>query len=280
MAKQEIEMKVARPSKIKMLGRSVPAVQSLERAAAILGVFSANRVSLSVTEIAPMVSLSKSTVRRLLLTLEQLGFVQSDTRGVYSLGITCLKLGFVAQASMDVRKKARPVLEELVTEIGEAAYLFIPRGAEAVCLDVIDAPHSLRALYTGVGTVFPLHVGAASRALLSAKSETELASILRKPLKRYTPATITVPAKLREDVAKTRKQGYVLSVDDLVQGAAGIGCVVVDHRGEALCSISIGGLKERFLGKEFDALRTAVVKAADKISTQMGASPAVSSQNH
>jgi DNA-binding IclR family transcriptional regulator len=271
MAKQQADAKPGKPSKIKMLGRSVPAVQSLERAAAILGVFSANRPSLSVTEIAPKVGLSKSTVRRLLLTLEQLGFVQSDARGVYGLGITCLRLGFVAQVSMDVRKKARPILEELVTEVGETAYLFIPRGGEAVCLDVVDAPHSLRVLYTGVGTVFPLHVGAAARALLSAQSETELARILRKPLKRYTPSTITMPTKLREDIARTRRQGYVLSVDDLVQGAAGIGCVVVDHRGEVVCSISIGGLKERFLSKEFDALRTAVVNAAAKISARMGA---------
>jgi DNA-binding IclR family transcriptional regulator len=260
-----------RPEKIRMLGRSVPAVQSLERAAAILGVFSTNRVSLNVTEIAPMVDLSKSTVRRLLLTLEQLGFVQSDARGVYSLGITCLKLGYVAQVSMDVRKKARPILEELVSEVGETAYLFIPRDGEAVCLDVVDAPHAFRVLYTGVGTVFPLHVGAASRALLSGQSDVQVASLLRRPLKRYTPATITAPDRLREDIARTRKQGYVLSADDLVQGAAGIGCVVVDHRGLTIASISIGGLKERFLGQEFEMLRLAVMKAAGRISDLLGA---------
>src|SRR5262249_50189806 len=111
-------------------------------------------------------------------------------------------------------------------------------------------------------------------ALLSAQPDAQLSRILQKPLKRFTPATITEPARLREDISRTRRVGYVLSVDDLVQGAAGIGCVLIDHRGEAAASISIGGLKDRFVGKEAEVLRQAVVNAARRISGLLGGSEA------
>jgi DNA-binding IclR family transcriptional regulator len=256
---------------------SVPAVQSLERAARILLTFTPEEPALGLAEISRRVDLSKSTVRRLLLTLEDLGFVTGDRqRGVYRLGVACLRLGQAAQASIDLRGKARPAMETLVSKIAETAYLFIRSGNEAVCIDIVEAHRDVRVLYTGVGTSFPLHVGAAPRALLSTLTESEITGLLSRPLKNYTPATLGKAPDIRADIERTRRLRYAMSIDDLVVGVAGIGCVIWDHRGDAAGAISISGLKDRYIGPELGRFTEAVMRAAAAISSELGFQPELS----
>jgi DNA-binding IclR family transcriptional regulator len=250
---------------------SVPAVHAVERAARLLFAFTGERAALSLAELARQSKLSKSTARRLLLTLERVGLVTADAgAGVYRLGTRCLELGAVAQAAIDLRTRALPVMRRLADEVSESAYLMVPRGSRAVCVEIVEARRGPRVLFTEVGTTFPLHAGAAPRALLAALPEAVQAQALTPPLRRFTPHTRTDPELVQADIAETRRAGYAVSVEELVLGFAGIGAVVRDHRQAAIGALSISGLKERFLGPEQAALADAVVEAAREVSRAMG----------
>ncbi|MBI4588430.1 MAG: IclR family transcriptional regulator [Candidatus Rokubacteria bacterium] len=253
---------------------SVPVVYAVERAVRILGAFTVERPTLSLGEIAHHVGLSKSTVRRLLLTLQHTGLVASDPASThYRLGIRCLELGAAAQAATDLRQCALPVMRRLVQEVGETAYLLVPRGAEAICLEIAEARRGVRVLFAEVGTAFPLHAGAAPRALLAAAPDGVVRDLLTRPLRRYTPDTIADAATLERDIQTTRARGYSISVDDLVEGVAGIGALIWDRRVDAVAAISISGIKNRLLGAEQERLTRAVVEAAHEISRAIGCPP-------
>jgi DNA-binding IclR family transcriptional regulator len=253
---------------------SVPAVHAVERATRLLFAFSAERPALGLGEAARQVGLSKSTARRLLLTLERLGLVTIDPEtAVYRLGARCLELGAVAQASIDLRGRALPVMRRLVDDVGESAYLMIPRGTEAICVEIVEARRGPRVLFTEVGTAFPLHAGAAPRALLAALPDAVAAQVLAAPLRAFTARTLTDPAALRQDIAAVRAAGYALSAEELVPGFAGIGAVIRDHRQAPVGALSISGLATRFEGPERERLAAALVSAADEVSRAMGAPP-------
>jgi DNA-binding IclR family transcriptional regulator len=258
---------VARPVR-----ESVPAVHAVERAVRLLFAFSAERPALSLAELARQVGLSKSTARRLLLTLERLGLVTAEpATALYRLGARCLELGAAAQAAIDLRSRALPVMRRLVDEVGESAYLMIPRGPEAICVEIVEARRGPRVLFTEVGTAFPLHAGAAPRALLAAVPEPVVAQVLAGPLRVYTPRTLTDLAALRRDVDEIRAAGYALSVEELVPGFAGVGAVIRDHRQEPVGALSISGLRARFEGPDRERLVTALIRAVGEISRAMGA---------
>jgi DNA-binding IclR family transcriptional regulator len=250
---------------------SVPAVHAVERAARLLFAFTSERPGLTLADLARQAGLSKSTARRLLLTLERAGLVATDAgAGLYRLGTRCLELGAAAQAAIDLRTRALPVMRRLADEVSESAYLMVPRESEAVCVEIVEARRGPRVLFTEVGTAFPLHAGAAPRALLAALPAAVVSRALAGPMRRFTPHTRTDPAHIHDDIAETRRAGYAVSVEELVPGFAGIGAVIRDHRHEAIGALSISGLKERFLGPDRDALARAVVQAAREISRTMG----------
>ena len=220
---------------------------------------------------AQAVRLSKSTARRLLLTLQELDLVATDgASGRYRLGARCLEFAAVAQAGVDVRQCALPVMRRLVQELGETVYLLVRRGTDAVCLEIAEARQGPRVLFADVGSAFPLHAGAAPRALLAAAGEEALRDVSVGSLRRYTAHTITDRAALRRDIAATRAAGHTFSVDDLVVGITGVGAVVWDHRMEPVAAISVCGVKERFLGQERDHVVRTVVAAARDISCALG----------
>lgn len=250
---------------------SVPSVQSLERAAQILLAFRAEQPALSLADLSRHVELSKSTVRRLLLTLEDLQLVKAHpATQTYSLGATCLRLGYVAHLSMDVRSIARPRLELLTKQTGETSYLFVQADEGAVCVDIVEAYREVRVVQTAIGTVFPLHIGAASRALMSEMDDDAIRAMASGTLKRFTPFSLVDARPLIEDAHLTRKRGVCQSFDDLVQGAAGIGAVLRNHEGKIAGAISIGGLKDRFVGEQLENMSEAVRRAVLDISKAMG----------
>lgn len=235
--------------------------------------FTVDRPTLTLGDLARNVDLSKSTVRRLLLTLEDVGLVVRDPEtGRYRLGTRCLELGAAAQASIDLRGIALPVMRRLVQELGETVYLLVPRGIDAICIETAEARPGVRVIPTDVGMAFPLHAGAAPRALLAAVPAAIVRDLCAGPLRRYTPHTITDPSALERDIETTRAAGYTFSLDDMVVGIAGIGVVLWNRHVEPVAAISVTGMKGRFVGPELAQLVTTVVAAGHEISRALGCS--------
>jgi len=235
--------------------------------------FTVEQPTLTLGDLARAVDLSKSTVRRLLLTLDDVGLVVRDPEtGRYRLGTRCLELGAAAQASIDLRGIALPVMRRLIQELGETVYLLVPRATDAICLEIVEARPRVRVIATDIGMAFPLHAGAAPRALLAAVPASVVRELLAGSLQPYTPHTIVDSAALQRDIQTTRAAGFTFSVDDMVIGIAGIGVVIWNRNVEPVAAISVTGMKERFLGPERERFVSTVVAAGHEISRALGCS--------
>lgn len=141
-------------------------VDAVERALAILTAFSGDRDALSLAEVAERTGLYKSTILRLIVSLERFGFLVKDGEGAYRLGQELWRLGSLYARAFDPARIIRPVLQRLVDTTAETASFYIRAGDERVCLYRLNSPRSTRH-HLEEGVRLPLDRGAAGRVLLA-----------------------------------------------------------------------------------------------------------------
>ncbi|MBN8818508.1 MAG: IclR family transcriptional regulator [Sphingomonas sp.] len=137
-------------------------VAAVDRAFDILNAFQRDKAVLTLAEISRITGLYKSTILRLMGSLEKYGFIWQRADGTYQLGPGVLRLASIFQDSFSLREFVEPILEELVEATGEGATFFIRDGDEQVCLFRVDGRHSIRDYNIRLGDRQPLNNGAAS----------------------------------------------------------------------------------------------------------------------
>jgi DNA-binding IclR family transcriptional regulator len=140
-------------------------VATLERALLILGTFDASTTQ-SLADIARRTGLYKSTLLRLLSTLEKFGYVGQQRDGDYHIGVAGLHLGSLYQRWVKPAELIIPLLKDLVAETGESASFNIQEGDLRVCVYRVDSPHKIRD-HVRVGDLLPLDQGAAGKVLIA-----------------------------------------------------------------------------------------------------------------
>jgi DNA-binding IclR family transcriptional regulator len=225
-----------------------------------------------LTRIASLLSLDKATAYRLLSTLEDRGYVERspDSRN-YRLGLRAFELGSYYQNQLEVRKLALVYMKDMVAQTQEAAFLCVPEGDAAVCVERVEGENQVNIFGLRVGGKQPLHWGAAPRALLSGMSDAELtAYAARTGLPASTPYTLTTLDQLIEDAHCTRQQGYAVSINDATIGIAAVGAPVYDHHGRVVASVSLSGLAHRYAPDRLGEIAQVITNAADRFSRQLG----------
>ena len=140
-------------------------VATLERALAILGTFEASTTQ-SLADISRRTGLYKSTLLRLLGTLEKFGYVGQVSDGSYHIGVAALHLGSLYQRWVTPAELINPVLRSLVEQTGESASFNVQEGALRVCVYRVDSMQKIRD-HVRVGDVLPLERGAAGKVMLA-----------------------------------------------------------------------------------------------------------------
>lgn len=250
---------------------SITAVQSLERALKILEVLGKNPKGLGVTEISREVDLHKSTVYRLLSTLAKWGYVEQEKENEkYKLGLKIIELSNNVLSNLELRKVARPYLEELMEYANEVVHLCVLRDGEAVYIDKVECPNTIR-MYSQIGKRAPVHCTGVGKALLAFLPQEEAISILKtKGLPQKTPSTITSLEEMLNHLEEIKKLGY--SIDD-VEHEEGIRCVaapIFDHTGQVVASLSVSGPDYRVTRERVPELAVKVKEIAQKISRRLG----------
>jgi IclR family acetate operon transcriptional repressor len=252
-------------------GRSAT-IAAVERAADVLMHFTVSSgPDLGVTEIADDLGLSKAAVHRVLASLRSRGLVDLDERTRrYSLGVSAMKLGLTYLDRIDVRRIARPYLEELTRVTQETATLSVAVGDHSrIYVDQVTPEREVIMSVT-LGEPYPLHAGASSRALLAFLSEDRIESYISSgPLSSVTASTIIDPETLRKDLADVRAQGWARSSSERKSGAASVAAPVRGHDGHAVAVISVCGPAERF-SAEIEECRDALLGATSRLSRQLG----------
>ncbi len=246
-------------------------IRAVERAVGILKAFSASSPELGVTDLARTLGLHKSTVHRLLVTLEREGFVTQDTiSGRYRLGLHLFELGSLVVHSAELRQIARPHLEEMHRACGETVHLAILDEGEVVYIDKIESTRRVR-MYSQVGRRAPAHCTGLGKALLAALPYGLLDQALqRRGLRRYTARTITSADDLRDHLALVRQRGYAVDSgehEELIRCAA---APVYDHTGAAVAAVSIATVGAEIESPRFEEYTVLVTHCADAISEALG----------
>jgi DNA-binding IclR family transcriptional regulator len=220
---------------------------------------------LSLGEVASAAKLDKGTARRLLLTLTHAGLVNQDplTRR-YSLGIAILELAGAVEDNRTMRQEARIVLSELARRTGTTAFLGIVRDGQALCLERVDGDHPVQVRAWNVGAQLPLNCGGAPRVLLAYSSSATVDAVVRRGLCALTPKSQTNATALRRDLARIRRRGWELAVDDVTAGIAALGVPVRNAKREIVAAISIGGLTQHLVqGRRLRFLQAVLSSARD-----------------
>lgn len=233
----------------------------------------AQRGEMTPAQIAELTEEPRSTVYRLLGTLQDLELVDpGHVRGSYRLGLKLFVLGSTVVERFDARAAAHPVMERLHAETGETVFLCVRRELQAVCIERIDGLR-VALLELRLGGALPLHLGGAPRALLAFEPEAAWQSYLDAAgLQERTEAS----PHSREDVLAvlrlTRERGYAVSDQDVTLGVASVGAPIFGHDGTVQASISIGGLRDLVLAED-SAIPALVVAAAREVSAALGHRP-------
>ncbi|MGI8418746.1 MAG: IclR family transcriptional regulator domain-containing protein [Nakamurella sp.] len=219
-------------------GRSRDFVQSLERGLAIIRVFSGDRPSLSVSEIAQVAGLTRAAVRRFLLTLIDLGYV-STKNGRYELTPQILELGYSYLSALSFPEIALPHLERLVAQTSEASEGSILDDDDIVYVVRVPGP-ALMTMSVNIGARRPAHATAMGRVLLANLPPADLDHYLATTsLESLLPRTITDPGELRNELETVRRNGFALVNQELEDGLVAIAAPVRDGAGRARAAINL-----------------------------------------
>jgi len=142
-------------------------IQSVENALEVLEALCDEEGEVRISHLSEKLQMNKTSVFRLLATFEGRGYVErEESTGKYRLGLTAYEVGQKLLSRMELLKQARPVLELLVRDCNEAAYIAVRRGAEILFLDMVDTSQKIK-IVPLVGRRFPLATTAAGRAILA-----------------------------------------------------------------------------------------------------------------
>ncbi|HEY3511100.1 IclR family transcriptional regulator C-terminal domain-containing protein [Kribbella sp. NPDC051137] len=219
-------------------------LQGLDRGLAVIRAFSASTPSLTLSEVARAVGITPATARRILLTLEELGYVRSDNRR-FSLTPRVLALGWAYLSSLDLGELAGPFMEELTAKTRESCSI--------ATLDLPDIVYVARVptsrimtVALGVGARLPAYPTSMGRVLLAGLPDAEVTSYVdslqAEPL---TDRTLTAAADLRATITKARTDGYALVDQELELGLRSIAVPIRNARGRVIAALNVSAHASR-----------------------------------
>ncbi|MFT4217388.1 MAG: IclR family transcriptional regulator [Micropruina sp.] len=243
--------------------------QSVRRALDLLGRLAFGPASLD--DLAQDAPVHKTTVMRLLQSLEEKNFVVRDSQRRYTLGPKFFELSALALEQRDIRTIARPHLQQLAARTGHTVHLAAFEGPEVVYLDKIESRQPVR-MYSRIGLTAALHAAAVGKVLLAGLSQEQRASVVAGlTLRPLTPRTITDPARLLAELDATATQGWAV---DLAEHEEFVHCAAVgvrDARGHivaaASCSVPSVLLEG---GRDIHDLLPDITTCAEAISADLG----------
>src|SRR5579859_7892205 len=247
-------------------------IQSVQRAAQILGVLGSGTPRLGVTEIAERVGLAKPTVHGLLRTLEAHDLVAQDPdTGKDSLGPGVLQLGNAYLDGSELRARSLRWAESLARRAGEAVWVATLSGSRVIVLHHVFRPDNTVQILE-VGAAIPWHACALGHAIVANLPAAQRSRALAGDLIPLTGRTKTTRATLNRALAQVRQRGYAIEDQEATVGDAGIAAPIVSRDGMVAGAIGVVGAADRLLAAEArEELVRLVSEAGRAVSRDLGA---------
>ncbi len=245
-------------------------IQSVQRAAAILKCFTKTYAEMGVIALSEELGLHKSTVSRLLSTLQQEGFVeQNPETGKYHLGLTLVTLAGIVLDRIDLPKMAQPYLNELAERTQETVNIVVLNDNECMNIGGTASPRPIQ--YIGrIGRRTPLHCTAAGKVLLAHLPSNERQEILAGSLPAFTAKTVVQPEVLQQSLQQVYQQGYAVVHEEYEEGLSAIAAPICDHSGRVIAAVTVSGPTYRMDEDNIERCIEPVRETARRISAQLG----------
>ncbi|MEK1830402.1 IclR family transcriptional regulator [Priestia megaterium] len=225
---------------------------------------------LSFNEIVQFSGIPRTSIYRMVISLEEMGLLDKDDNGEYSLGLLFLQFGHLVAERLDIRQVALPIMQKLHDKVGESVNLSVQDGEEALYVERLNTNQYVR-LHMSIGQRTPLYAGACSRVILAFLPHDKREKYLEKiVMKSIAPGTITDKEKLRLILEETQQIGYTVSHSELENYIAEIAAPIFNYKGHVIASISIEGLEVNYQKMMLPPLIEKVKNAALEISQKFG----------
>ena len=246
-------------------------LKTLEKALQVLRVFSREDPELTVAEIARRVGASRTAITRILVTLEQGGYLERAPNGLkYRIGLAACEVGALYLIGNPLLSLAEEQLRKLADVSGYTSYLGRLYGDEVVILGVREGRLPIRFLWSA-GDRLPAATTATGKAMLMHLPRAEIDAIFGAggDLAGLTPGSLRTRAELDRQLEESRPRGWVPMVEESFAGICGVGAAIVGPDGRPVAGISLSFLGSGFDEEEFGRSGALVVEAAREISNKL-----------
>ncbi len=245
-------------------------MRAVERALDILLCFSREEPTRSLTQIAESIHMSKTTVHRLLATLESKRFITRDrSTGLYRLGFRFIEMASLVLQDVELHRWALPYLQRLCAECGETVDLSILDGSHVIYLEVVESPQRVK-LAAAVGQHLPACYTASGKALMAYLPEEKVKKIISDNQAEYSNhAPIQIPDMLA-DLRATAERGYAIAEQEYEQDINAVAAPIFDADHHPIASIAIVGPSFRLTKDRLPALGESLRKMTQVISGEVG----------
>lgn len=235
----------------------------------VLEAIAAERGSLTLTEIAARLGMSKSSVHDLLGTLSERGYAKRLADGSYGVGIKAWEVGCLS-APIGMARTAAPHMTQLVRAVTHGVSLAVLDGAETVCIQLIEAARAVR-VHNNIGDRSPAHAVSAGLAMLSTMSDEDVVRFLPARLSRITPDTLGTREELLGELVRVRRRGFSISRGAWRVDVAGIAVPVRGPDGRVAAGLAIAAPRDEVTDEWIRGAAPLLKSAAGKIETDFGA---------
>lgn len=245
-------------------------IQGLERGLAVLQAFDAERPNPTASELAEATQLSRPVVRRVLLTLQRLGYV-ATSGGRWTLTPRVLSIGQHYSVTHALTELAQPYLVRLAERTGETATLGTLDGNEVVYIARVPVRRVL-SITVAPGSRVPAHATSLGRVLLAWEPAERIDQVITEyGLPRLTPYTVTDPDQFRDILAEVREQGWSMVINEREEGLVSLSAPIRDHDGRVIAAIASSTSTGRTTPERLrEDVVPVLVETAKQISAELG----------
>lgn len=246
-------------------------VQSLVRAFSILDALRSADDGMTLTEVANIAQLPRSTTHRLLATMNALRYVEFDSsNNRWMIGLQAFALGASFMQTRDLGRLGRPIMRSLMIDAGETVNIGIASTGGLSYIAQMRPMHGQCAAVP-TGSLMPLHTTASGKVLLAYQRDTEIAAFLgNQDLARETEMSCTGSGALASELERVRQQGFAVDDQEHRMGLCCVAAPVFDRNGTARLSLSISGSICRLSQNRLNRLGHVLTSAAERMSTEIG----------
>jgi len=213
--------------------------KTVDKAMQVLHAFTHERQEIGISELARELGMHKSVVSRLVGALRRWRILEQDPLSKrVRIGVGAFRLGSIFATRQNIVRVVTPYLGSLVERTGQSAHAVLLDGNRTLVVATVESPHALRVIMR-VGEHRPLHSTAGGKLFLALSDPALLIEVERSPgFKRFTPTTITDPAKLRSHLARCRRDGVAWNNGESSPWSGAVAAPVLDDGGQIIAAIS------------------------------------------